>query len=949
MAPVIVKPENALKRADELVNVDQSFSALQHLHEAMTSKKYRTYTDAHETLMIRLIDLCVELRKGKHAREALHAFKNLCQNVNVRALENVVTHYFTLAENRVTLAQEKAEKVIDQIDDLEESETPESIMLSTVSAQGHKDRTDREVVTPWLKFLWETYRTTLDVLKYNSKLEVLYQQAAHKAFDFCLKFKRKMEMRRLCELLRNHLTGVTKYTGQANSIDLNSSESLQMHLDTRFIQLNAASSLELWQEAFRSVEDIHGLVTLSKMTPPRVMAINFYNQLIKIFWVSDNYLFHAASWAKFYVTSASFQEQSSAEIERLASMVLLSALAVPSPPHQGARFHVDAHDSEAFRQKNLMRFLGLSVVPTRQSLIDEVLDRNLLKLVSPELRELYEVLEVSFHPLMVAEKMKPLVEKLSQDPEMAAYIRPVYNVMFTRLLEQLSTVYSTVKLSKLSELAAFPAPYNQSDLDIQMFILRKCRKGELSARIDHLTNSLSFDTDLLKGPYPLADNSVSSLKSDQMKTQLFEIASNLSAAVKVIKNVPAEKVSAKNLEEFYANVEEERQIALARKFQIERRKEIIEAITLKKEREEAHERAVRAQQEAEAEKKRLEEESRRREIERLKRERETIEKEQAQKLAEQLKTIVNVSAEDLENMNRQQLLQMQVEQLEADKKALKTRLDGIARRMDHTERAYRVEEIPLIKASYEKQKKDEREAHENAHKLLVEATRRQYDQDVEAKKRLARMKDEYEAYKQKVVAKHEIQLAELRAAAQKNIEAAKKKRIDKLREEKRQELIQQKRDALIQQKKKAEEEAAAAAEEERKQKEASVYRPPVGRSAQIASSDGPAKWKSPSMRGDTSVPPPEDRPWRSTATSGRGPAATAPPVEDRPWRSAATTRGPAAYVPPNRDNVAPVKSTNRWEALRDTAEVSPGDAAPARATAPAPSDKPFVAPWRRKQ
>lgn len=42
--------------------------------------------------------------------------------------------------------------------DLEAESSPEEMMLSYVSGEKSKDRTDRELVTPWFKFLWETYR-----------------------------------------------------------------------------------------------------------------------------------------------------------------------------------------------------------------------------------------------------------------------------------------------------------------------------------------------------------------------------------------------------------------------------------------------------------------------------------------------------------------------------------------------------------------------------------------------------------------------------------------------------------------------------------------------------------------------------------------------------------------------------------------------------------------------
>jgi translation initiation factor 3 subunit A len=58
---------------------------------------------------------------------------------------------------------------------------------------------------PAIKFLWEIYRAVLDILKSNSKLERLYHACAVSALRFCGEYKRRVEFRRLCDMMRMHL------------------------------------------------------------------------------------------------------------------------------------------------------------------------------------------------------------------------------------------------------------------------------------------------------------------------------------------------------------------------------------------------------------------------------------------------------------------------------------------------------------------------------------------------------------------------------------------------------------------------------------------------------------------------------------------------------------------------------------------------------------------------
>lgn len=109
-------------------------------------------------VMFKYVDICVEMKQGRKCKDALINYRNACQQVNVGSLEEVIKYLLQVASARAEEASKAAEAKLDGVEDLEAEASPEEMMLSYVSGEKSKDRTDRELVTPWFKFLWETYR-----------------------------------------------------------------------------------------------------------------------------------------------------------------------------------------------------------------------------------------------------------------------------------------------------------------------------------------------------------------------------------------------------------------------------------------------------------------------------------------------------------------------------------------------------------------------------------------------------------------------------------------------------------------------------------------------------------------------------------------------------------------------------------------------------------------------
>ena len=810
--------------------------------------------------MVLFIELCVDLRKGKMAKDGLYNYKNTSQNTNVATIEVVFRRFIELAEQKVTEAQAKADEVssaadngeaIANVGDLEASETPESILLSTVSGEQSKDRTDRAIVTPWLKFLWETYRTVLDIFKNNARLEVMYQTTSHQAFQFCLKYARKTEFRRLCELLRNHLQNAAKYSSQMHAINLSDPDTLQRHLDTRFQQLNVAVELELWQEAFKSVEDTHTLLSLSKRPAKNTMMANYFEKLTRIFMVSENYLFHAAAWSRYYnllrqssVLVAAGQSPkkdnptniSDADLTKAASFVVLSALAIPvisTSRSRGALVDVD----EARKNKNtrLTNLLGMAQAPTRATLFRDALNKGLLQRARPEIRDLYNILEVDFHPLSICKKISPILKKIGEDSEMEKYVIPLQQVILTRLFQQLSQVYETVELKFVLDLAQFPEPFQMFAATIEKFIMNGCKKGDLAIRVDHATGVLTFDNDVFSsarasqpsGGATGATSEVSSVQRLQstpaeiVRSQLTRLAKALYITCQYVDpsfNADRQKERQQALQRAQAGSEKEHLDILARKDLIQKQKETAANAQAAREREAATQKRMAAQKLQEAETQRLQDEQRDREQRRLKAEQDKIKREEVEKQLKELKQ--GVKGVDIESLNIDELdsariRQLKLQALEKEKNDVGEKLRVTAKRLDHLERAYRKEEIKHLPADYNSQRELDLAAYEKTKEETLAEAKAKHASDVELKQRLGRLVPAYENFRQTISEQRQAEFEKRR----KNAERELNQKIEQRKREVKERRVRERAEAEEAERIRAEEEERERIEAEEKERE----------------------------------------------------------------------------------------------------------------------------------
>jgi translation initiation factor 3 subunit A len=430
--------------------------------------------------------------------------------------------------------------------------------------------------------------------------------------------------------------------------------------------------LELWQEAFRSVEDVHNLLIMAKKAPRPAMMANYYEKLTKIFLMSGNALYHAAAWGKFYAVTTTIGGKSEEELSRLAGQVLVSALAVPV--NQKGE---EAVEEVKGRTGRLTSLLGLSKTPTRTGLLRDAvsfndrlyigafltdscpqLSRNVLKLTSESIRSLYNILEVTFDPLTLCVEVAPLFRALSEDASYAPYLPLLQRALLSRLISQLAQVYSSITIENLLSLLqplreALAESSGDSTIyepeQIEAYIMRGTHAGELNVRVDHASGTLDFVDDPFSGFATSSTHGivVQPSAASLVRTRLSGIATALHHALTILEPppVPTAEEQRAHVATLVTAADAERKALQLRRAIVARRRELLSELAARKEKEEQSRRSEESRLAKFDETKRALEDARRREIERAKAEIQQRRNEEARQLAQSLRERGNLKVD----------------------------------------------------------------------------------------------------------------------------------------------------------------------------------------------------------------------------------------------------------------------------------------------------------------
>lgn len=115
-----------------------------------------------------------------------------------------------------------------------------------------------------------------------------------------------------------------------NAINLRNPDTQLKHFKARLRQLDCAMELEMYNEAYKTVEDIWSFILMSKKVTSTFLMTNYYSKSAELFLRCGCHLYHAAALLNLFGLFRNHKKNiGPKELSDLGSRVLCATLAIP--------------------------------------------------------------------------------------------------------------------------------------------------------------------------------------------------------------------------------------------------------------------------------------------------------------------------------------------------------------------------------------------------------------------------------------------------------------------------------------------------------------------------------------------------------------------------------------------------------------------------------------------
>ncbi|KRZ69800.1 Eukaryotic translation initiation factor 3 subunit A, partial [Trichinella papuae] len=439
--------KNLLRKANELMADDKEELALQTLKEFVNNPNNRVASNGFRQIIIKSLHLCTELREDETAKDMLVHYRQMCQLEDIHSFADVLLYYLKLADDKARITKLRLQNLREE--EFDSNEIPERLLLAMAAEEEPLGLIGHLELTPWLRFLWQSYKHCLDLLSNNQHVELLYHIVLERAFYYCLNYRRKSEF---CEL---------------GNI-----------------------------EACNCIANIQNLIVLSGCYPKPAKFAVYLEKAAMVFWKSNNIVFHTAALLQEFCmrkqADKAWFDKGNEKAVQLATRILLAILSISEADWLSmSAQYLDADDG-IDRSHLIKSFFKRPGPPSKKNFIKEMMFLGVDLCAMPEMLEFYEKVQSVQNPLTIAQELQPYLRFIEEygNPEYQQYLDRLYSMICIKILKQLSRVHKTIAMEKLYGLI----PYFSEDR-LERELVYASRRNVVHLRMNYLKKIVEFGSE----------------------------------------------------------------------------------------------------------------------------------------------------------------------------------------------------------------------------------------------------------------------------------------------------------------------------------------------------------------------------------------------------------------------------------------------------------------------